>query len=239
MVIKFLCFALSGWWTSFVTAHNILESQEISVRWLVSYLVRDLLWDRGRYLLCHLQQWCSFGFAHFLDHLVEEPVLVLEQDIRLVVLLDPASIQNLQSHVQQNNRCVVQHLYTLLQGKLTFQLFHWLSGACRRCKLEWGKQWFGVQKEPSIWCDSGGLQTAAPVSAWYGLWQWEEPVSRAKACCADSDRQEIRDLSMYLPRHLQRPRGGPQSNPTITPSRHSRKLPSFQCHGMLCKPHKK
>ena len=97
-----------------------------------------------------MQQRGGLSSASLLDHLVKEPILVLQQHIWLVILPDPAGVQNLQSH-QQCWVCVcvcvclceAHHLYTLLLRKQTFQLFLcWVMHAD-------GASWMGGKQQLS------------------------------------------------------------------------------------------
>ena len=53
------------------------------------------------YLFGCVKQRGGLGPACLLDHLIESPVLVLQQNVRFLVLLDPPCVQNLQSCTQQ------------------------------------------------------------------------------------------------------------------------------------------
>lgn len=57
----------------------------------------EQLGEGGCYLSGRLQQRGGLGRPRLLDHVVEEAVPVLQQHVGLVVLLDPAGSQNLQS----------------------------------------------------------------------------------------------------------------------------------------------
>lgn len=108
---------------------------------LGSYLGTGLSWDKGGYgyLFGCVQERGSLGSACLLDHLVEEPILVLEQHIWLIILLDHASIQNLQSHIQWwvcvcVSVCVPVSVYFTL-GKTDISAVSLLSDASRQRKL--------------------------------------------------------------------------------------------------------
>lgn len=114
-----------------------------------------LSWDKGGcgYLFSCVQQRGGLSSACLLDHLVKKPILVLEQHIWLVILPDPASIQDLQSHIQcWVCVCLTPSVYFTLE-KTDTSAVSLLSDACRRCKMN-GETVVLCASEPSILRDS-------------------------------------------------------------------------------------
>lgn len=104
------------------------------------HLTTGLFSDKGGwgYLFGCVQQWDGLSSACLLDHLVKEPFLVLQEHIWLIVLLDPASIQNLQSYKQcRVCECEAPPVY-FTSEKTDISAVSLLSDACRRCRSNGG-----------------------------------------------------------------------------------------------------
>lgn len=137
-----------------------------SLGWACHRFAFCFVWHTGRgYLFGCVQQWGRRSCARLLDHLVEEPILVLEQHIRLVILLDPASSQNLQSRTR------------------TFTTLHvHVSATCILC---FGENWhfsclaaeWSMQTVRDEWRNSSSLHTGTIHFMWVMQQQTQAPVS--------------------------------------------------------------